>query len=121
MKKICTLLLAAVLVSAAAFAQDGRHRYNDNSYDNSYNGYDNSWQQQYPSNGYAYSSPYSHGQIYGAPDRYHSRREWRKRQAYLEMIRRQQRLNEMRYYNNYGRNRTGVSFQITLGSRRPLY
>ena len=112
MKKICTLLLAAVLVSAAAFAQDGRHRYNDNRYDNS-------WQQQYPSNGYAYSSPYSHGEIYGTTGRHYSRREWRRRQAYLEMIRRQQRLDEMRYYDR--RNRSGVSLQITLGSRRPLY
>jgi hypothetical protein len=115
MKKIVTLFIAAVLVSAAAFAQDGRHRYNNNSYDNS-------WQQQYPTdNGYAYSSPYSHGEIYGTTGKYLSRREWRKRQAYLEMIRRQQRLNEMRYYNNYGRNRSGVSLQITLGGHRPLY
>jgi len=114
MKKIITLFVAAVLVSAAAFAQDGRHRYNNNSYDNS-------WQQQYPSSGYEYSSPYSHGEIYGTTGNYYSRREWRKRQAYLEMMRRQERLNEMRYYDRDRRNRTGVSFQITLGGHRPLY
>jgi hypothetical protein len=113
MKKIITLFVAAVLVSAAAFAQDGRHRY-DNSYDNS-------WQQQYPTSGYAYSSPYSHGEVYGTTGNYYSRREWRKRQAYLEMIRRQERLNEMRYYDRDRRNRSGVSLQITLGGHRPLY
>ena len=121
MKKICTLLLAAVLVSAAAFAQDGRHGY--------YNGsrYDNSWQQQYPSvngydysnpvNGYGYSNPYGYD-AYGTMDSYDRHRQWREREereAYERMMRRRW-LNEQRY-----RNRSGVSFQITLGGRRPLY
>ena len=113
MKKILTLLFAVVLVSAAAFAQDGRHRYSNNSYDNS-------WQQQYPPvKGYAYSSPY------GRTSNYYSYRQLRERQAYLRMMRRHQRLNDRRYYDryydNYGRTRTGVLFQITLGNRRPLY
>ena len=118
MKKIFTLLLAAVLVSAAAFAQDGRHGI--------YNGsrYDNSWQQQYPSangygysnpNDYGYSNPYGYGNVYGRTNIYDRRREW-KRREYERMMRRRM-LNERLYRTN----RTGVSLQITLGGRRPLY
>ncbi|TMI77510.1 MAG: hypothetical protein E6H10_18865 [Bacteroidetes bacterium] len=116
MKKIITLSLAAVLVSAAAFAQDGRHR----NYDN--NRYDNSSQQQYPQvNGYSYSNPYEQtGNIYGKTGYYDSHRQWRDR----ERMMRQRRWNERRYYDNYdnySRSRTGVSFQITLGGHRPSY
>ena len=112
MKKICTLLLAAVLVSAAAFAQDGRHGYYNDS--RNYN----SWRQQYPSvNGYGYSNPNGYD-TYGTLGGYDRHQEWRereRREEYERMMRRRW-LSEQRY-----RNRSGVSFQITLGGHRPLY
>ena len=115
MKKIFTLLFAAVLVSAAAFAQDGRHGiYNNDSR------YDNSWQQQYPSvNSYGYSSPYGYDNTYGAMGTYDRHEQWRERERrkeYERMMRRRM-LNERLYRTN----RTGVSLQINLGGRRPLY
>jgi hypothetical protein len=114
MKKIFTLLFAAVLVSAAAFAQDGRHGV--------YNGsrYDNSWQQSYPSvNAYSYSNPYGYGNVYGTTGIYDRRQQWRERErerAYERMMRR--RLANERLYRT---NRSGVSLQVTIGGRRPLY
>jgi len=107
MKKIITLILAAGLITTAAFAQDHRH-----SYDNRSNEY--SYQNQYPvNNGYnSYGSNWSRGTYdnqfgYDRHNRYDRDRERR-----MMMYR-----HNRRYYNPYG-NRSGVSLQIVIGNRR---
>lgn len=112
MKKIITLMLAAGLITTAAFAQDHRH-----SYDNRYNG--NSYQNQYPSyDGYSNYGSNWYPQTYSKPfgynhydrddyDRYDRDRE-----------RRMMSWHHRRYYDNYYRNRNGLSLQVVIGKRR---
>jgi hypothetical protein len=103
MKKIITLILAAGLVSTAAFAQDHRH-----SYDNRYN--ENSYQNQYPLNyGYSYydndRNRHSYENQFGY-DRYDRDRD-----------RRMMYRHHRRYYDDY-RNRSGLSLHVVIGNRR---
>ena len=127
MKKIFTLFFAVVLVSAAAFAQDGRSRHNKNNTDNFYH-------QQYQSeNGYAYSNPYDndhdkgrYGDVY---DNNSNRRTWD--ENYRERGNRDDNnmmmyrdrnhdrsSDDRRFHDNFNSNRNGLNFRITIGGRR---
>ena len=118
MKKVITLILAAGLITTAAFAQDHRHSYDSrgnqygyqtqdpaynngcngygngyNGYDNGYNGYGNNWNRELYGKQFGYNS-YDR-------DRY-DRRMYRPHR---------------RYYDTY-RNRSGLSLQLIIGSHR---
>ncbi|HMG68585.1 MAG TPA: hypothetical protein VK588_12895 [Chitinophagaceae bacterium] len=105
MKKIFTLILAAGLISTAAFAQDRRHSNDNRTYSNSY-------QTQYPvNNGYnSYNSRSNSGRFeqnwsYNRHDRDRDRRI---------VARRFRRYSRANIY----RPKEGLSFQITIGSHR---
>lgn len=105
MKKIFTLILAAGLISTAAFAQDRRHSNDNNKYSNSY-------QSQYPvNNGYnSYNDRSNSGRFeqnwsYNRHDRDRSDR-------FMD-----RRYRRFRHENIY-RHREGLSFQVTIGNHR---
>jgi len=121
MKKLITLLFAAI-VTTAAFAQSGdRYRNDSRSYDNGYQ-----------------SSPYSNNDQYSYQDQYrnedqysrnsqwgdHNRFEWdrrrmaRERYEYEMMMRRRQALYHQRMYDSYypyGYRKPSLQIRIGIG------